>query len=202
MSQKADARRHAPATLRNRSALLQALRPLLPADGLVLEVACGTGEHAAFLAAQFPRLRWQPTDPDAGARASTDAWASTLGVSNVLPAWPLDVAAAPWPACEAASVVCINMVHIAPVSACYGLMRGCGQVLHADGTALIYGPFFEADVPPAASNLQFDAMLRAQDHAWGVRSLALMEAAAQDFGLRLRQRVVMPANNRLLVFGR
>lgn len=68
-----DARRSASAALRNRDPILAVLRRVLPARGLVLEVASGTGEHAAHFAAALPGLVFQPTDPDPAARASIDA---------------------------------------------------------------------------------------------------------------------------------
>src|SRR5829696_7624941 len=91
-------RRHAPATLRNRDAILDALRRHLPAQGAVLEVASGTGEHAVHFAAALPRLEFRPSDPDPGARASIDAWARTAGLPNLRPALALDVTAPDWEA--------------------------------------------------------------------------------------------------------
>ena len=57
-------KRHAPATQRNRDAILAILREALPPVGLVLEVASGSGEHARYFAAALPTLEWQPSDPD------------------------------------------------------------------------------------------------------------------------------------------
>ena len=92
-----DARRHAPATARNRDAILAALRQHLPARGVVLEVGSGTGEHAAHFAAALPGLAFQPSDPDPEARASTDAWAAAgARLSNLRSALALDVAAPDW----------------------------------------------------------------------------------------------------------
>jgi hypothetical protein len=42
------ARRHAPATLRNRSAIADVLETVLPSSGTVLEVASGSSERGAF----------------------------------------------------------------------------------------------------------------------------------------------------------
>src|ERR1700680_4852311 len=93
-----DARLVAPATARNREPILAILRRYMPTQGLMLEVASGTGEHAVcFGKASGPDLWFQPSDPDAAARASIDAWAKALGVRNVLPAIALDAAAEHWP---------------------------------------------------------------------------------------------------------
>ena len=69
-----DARLYAPATARNREPITAALRGILPASGVVLEIASGSGEHALHLARAFPALRFQPSDPTPEARASIAAW--------------------------------------------------------------------------------------------------------------------------------
>ena len=102
-------RRQAPAAARNREPILDVLRPHLPARGLVLEVASGSGEHAAHFAEALPHLAFQPSDPDPAARASIDAWAAS-GLANVRPALTLDAAAETWPIERADAVVCINMI--------------------------------------------------------------------------------------------
>ncbi len=55
-------------------------------------------------------------------------------------------------------------------------------------------------MPPAPSNLAFDASLRARDPAWGIRKLQDVAEVAAKAGLVLAQRHAMPANNLLLVF--
>ena len=193
------ARRHAPATLRNREAILAVLRPALPATGLVLEVASGSGEHCAFLAAALPGLTFQPSDPDPDARASTDAWCP--GQANIRPALALDAAGA-WPALRAQAVLCINMVHISPWAATLGLLRQAAAVLPAGAPLYLYGPYREGGAHTAESNAAFDASLRERNPAWGVRDLeAVAEAAAaQGFGAPAVTR--MPANNLSLLFRR
>src|SRR5258708_29352731 len=92
-----DARLYAPAALRNRASILAVLRRTLPQRGLVLEVASGTGEHAAHFAASLPGLGFQPSDPDPAARASIAAWQATEGLANLAPPLALDAASWPWP---------------------------------------------------------------------------------------------------------
>lgn len=193
-------RRHAPATARNRDPLLATLRPLLPAQGLVLEIASGTGEHAAHLAAALPHLTFQPTDPDAASRASIDAWAA--GLPNIRPALPLDAAAEDWPIAQADAILCVNMVHIAPWPATPGLMRGAAARLPPGAPLLLYGPFRRDGRHTAPSNAAFDADLRARNPAWGVRDLEAVAAAAAEHGLSAPDIHEMPANNLLLAFRR
>jgi len=192
------ARKHAPATLRNRMAIADVLRAVLPRSGTVLEIASGSGEHAAYFAGEFPALDWQPSDPDRDALTSIAAWCA--GLPNVLPPLDLDAAAASWPVSQADAVLCINMVHISPWRATLGLMAGSAQVLAVDAPLILYGPFLRDDVPTAPSNLGFDESLRARDPAWGIRSVAAVSQAATDF--TLDQTIEMPANNLMLVFRR
>ncbi len=197
-----DERRHAPATLRNRDAILAALGRHLPARGAVLEVASGTGEHAVHFAAALPHLVFRPSDPDPGARASTDAWARAAGLPNLRAALALDVTAPDWEeaAGRADVVLCINMVHIAPWAATRGLMRGAARVLPAGGVLCLYGPFRREGRHTAPSNAAFDAQLRASDPEWGVRDLEAVadEAAARGFAPPVVEE--MPANNLFVAF--
>ena len=193
-----DPRRIAPAVARNRDALLAALRKVLPNQGLVLEIASGSGEHAAHIAAALPRLTWQPSDPDADARASIDAWCSDA--PNIRPALALDATAWPWPITHADAILCVNMIHIAPWAATLGLMRGAAAILPAGGRLLLYGPFLRAKIATAPGNRDFDASLRERDPAWGIRALEAVGEAA--IGFTLDRVVEMPANNLTVVFRR
>jgi SAM-dependent methyltransferase len=196
-----DARRYAPAAQRNRDPILAVLRRHLPAHGLLLEVASGTGEHAVHVAAAFPELAVQPSDPDPGCRASIDAWAQASRLPNLRPALALDASAPDWPVAAADAVLCINMIHISPWEATEGLLRGAARLLPQGAPLILYGPYRRAGVPTAPSNEAFDAELRARDPRWGLRDLeAVAELAARDFGpLEVNE---MPANNLTLVFRR
>ncbi len=192
----------APAVARNRAPILAVLRRVLPRAGLVLEVASGSGEHAVHVAAAMPGLRWQPSDPGPAALRSIAAHARAGGLANILPPVPLDAAAPLWPVDRADAIVTINMVHIAPWSATEGLMAGAGRVLPETGPLVLYGPFREDGQPLVPSNAAFDEDLRARDPAWGVRDVAAVAEVASTCGLRLSERVEMPANNLILVFRR
>lgn len=197
-----DIRRHSPAAERNRAPILEVLRRVLPSSGTALEVASGSGQHAAHFAAALPGWQWIPSDPDPRAAASIAAWCAEAGVSNVQPALQLDVhQAPPWPGVPPGldAVFCANLLHIAPASAGPALMRGAAAHLASAGRLLVYGPFLEREVPTAPGNLAFDADLRARDPAWGLRWLHEVVADARGCGLELQERVQMPANNLLLV---
>lgn len=192
--------RTSPAAARNRDPILDVLRPRLPASGLVLEIAAGTGEHAVHLAGALPGLRWQPTDPDPEALASIAAWRVSAGLANLLPPLRLDAATPQaWPLAHADAVVNINMIHISPWQATQGLMAGAGRLLPPGGVLFLYGPYIEAGVETAPGNLAFDASLRSRNPAWGVRRLEDVAAAAASHGLTLTERISMPANNLSLI---
>ena len=195
-------KRFAPATERNREPLAAVLREILPAEGCLLEIASGTGEHAAFFAALFPRLRWQPTDPDPEALASIASWRDEAGLDNLLPPLRLDASAESWPVASADAILCVNMVHISPWEATVGLMRGAGRLLAAGAPLVLYGPYRRAGVPTAPSNEAFDESLRSRDRQWGLRELDAVAAEASSSGLRLDRVVEMPANNLTIVFRR
>lgn len=197
-----DARRFAPATARNREPILAVLERCVPEGARVLEIAAGSGEHACFFAERLPVADWQPSDPDADARASIDAWREHAGASRVLPALDLDVTAPEWPVSRADVVLCINMIHISPWAATVGLLRGASAVVPAGGVLFLYGPFRRFGAHTAPSNAEFDASLRARDPRWGVRDLEEVTQAAAHAGFSLEEIVAMPANNFSLVFRR
>jgi len=197
-----DDRLYAPAAARNRDAIAAALRDVLPASGLVLEVASGSGEHIVHLAAQWPELRFQPSDPNPDAGRSIAAWIAASGLGNVAPPLRLDASAADWPITRADAVICINMIHIAPWSASVGLMQGAAAILPKDAPLYLYGPYKRDGAHTAPSNAAFDASLRAQDPAWGVRDLGEVTALALAAGFTTPRIIAMPANNLSLVFRR
>jgi SAM-dependent methyltransferase len=195
----AEVKRHAPATERNRDVIAETLARVLPTEGLVLEVASGTGEHAVHFAKLFPALTWQPSDPDPIALASINAWRADSNVPNMRPAMLLD-ASADWPVAQADAVVCINMTHISPWAATVGLLRNVARLLPPSAVLFIYGPYKQRDVPLAESNAAFDASLRQQNAEWGLRYVDDIAEEAHKFGLRLDPVIAMPANNLSLIF--
>lgn len=193
-----------PAAARNAGPILDVLRAHLPARGRVLEIAAGSGQHAAVFAAALPGLEWTPSDPSPQARASIAAWAEAAALGNLRPPLALDVLdETTWPTEPVQAVVCANMTHISPWSATEGLMRLAGRLLPRPGGLLVlYGPYREAETPLAPSNAAFDAELKARNPAWGLRDRAEVETLARTGGLSLTARIEMPANNLMLLFRR
>lgn len=200
--------RHAPATLRNRESILAVLQRILPpaqdASRLLLEIASGTGEHAAYMAQRLPGWTWQPSDYDAGALADIDGHAGQSGCDRIRPAVQLDVQAPVWPVDKADAILCCNMIHIAPWSAAEGLVAGAARILPSGAPLILYGPFKRHGQHTAPSNAAFDAdFLRARNPEWGVRCLdSDVQPLAAQHGLDLDQVIEMPANNLTVVVRR
>lgn len=199
----ASAKRHAPATARNRDAILDVLREEL-VDGKVLEIASGTGEHAVHFARNLPSVQWQPSDPSLDALASIAAHAHDAGLQNLLAPCELDVHSDDWLAKPEGltAIVCINMVHIAPWSAAVALFAGAARCLPVDGSLILYGPYRFHGAFTASSNEAFDARLRSEDPSWGVRDVDDLDGEASRFGFRRERTLALPANNHVLVYRR
>jgi hypothetical protein len=197
-----DLRLAAPAALRNRDLILDAIRERLPPRGLVLEIASGSGQHCVRFGERLPEIVFQPSDPDPRARASIDAWIAAAGVTNVRAAIALDAAAPVWPLARADAILCFNMIHIAPWRATLGLLAGAARLLDKGAPLVLYGPYKRGGAHTSDSNAAFDRSLREENPEWGVRDLDAVEDAAIANGFSAAAVTPMPANNLTLVFTR
>ena len=201
-------KRYAPATERNRAPLLAVLQSQLPEQGVVLEIAAGSGQHAAYFAPRLAPRLWLPTDVDAANLASISEWCAEVDCDELLATqylsaldsvWAVERQALP----EAVSaIVNINMLHIAPWACCHGLFAGAKRILGDGGVVLIYGPFKQQGQHTSVSNEQFDANLRAENASWGIRDIAAVTEVALEAGFECVETIPMPANNHVLVFHR
>jgi len=195
-----DPRLFAPATQRNRDAILEVLRGVLPRTGLVLEIASGSGEHAIHFAREMPGLAFQPSDPSAKAVTSIAAWTQAAGVENVRPPLLLDAMAESWPVAAADAILCINMIHIAPWSATEGLIRHAARLLAPGAALYLYGPYRRPGRALEPGNAAFDDSLRRRNPDWGLRDLDAVATLAQAAGFGEAAVVEMPANNLSVIF--
>lgn len=200
MNSRENSARIAPAADRNKGPILEVLRRVLPASGLVLEIASGTGQHAVHFAQGLTSIEWQPSDPDAASRESIAAWSAKAALANLRPVLEFDVCASHWPVRSADAIVCINMIHISPVASTFALFDGAARVLPAGGVLVLYGPYKRGGGHTAPSNEAFDMQLRSQNPEWGVRDLEWVTQLARERGLVLAETVQMPANNLCVVF--
>jgi hypothetical protein len=197
-----DDRQYAPATLRNRDFILDVLRDVLPTTGVILEIASGSGEHIVHFARCFPKLVFQPSDPDPDARFSIPAWARATGISNVRAPIALNASEPVWPIASADGIICINMVHISPWEATIGLMRGAAAILSSGAPLYLYGPYLREGIATAPSNHAFDRSLRDRNPTWGLRDLEAVASVAHSAGFSVPVITEMPANNLSTVFRR
>jgi SAM-dependent methyltransferase len=189
-----------PAPERNKQPILEVLRRVLPAHGTVLEIASGSGQHAAFFARELPNLCFQPSDLDDENLRSIAAWVKDEARDNLLAPRRIDVTETDWGIGPVEAVFNANMIHIAPWECAEGLLRGVSRTLRAQGVLVLYGPFRLQGAHTSESNENFDSGLRARDARWGVRDAEAVIALAQSHGLEFSERVAMPANNQVLVF--
>ncbi len=190
------------ATERNRDPILEILRQILPARGLVLEIASGSGEHIVHFARALPGLQFQPSDPDPKALDSIAAWAKHEAVTNVLPPLLIDASAEAWPMEHADAIACINMIHISPWTATIGLFGNAARLLPQGGALYLYGPYRQAGVETAPSNEAFDQSLKIRNSLWGLRNLEDVAELAAAQGFSAPDITAMPANNLSVVFRR
>ncbi len=204
----ADDRLRGPAFERNHAPIWAVLAPFLQdRSGDVLEVGSGAGQHVVTYAGRSPAVTWWPSDIRPRHLASIAAWRAHAGLANVRPPLRIDLLDAAWDAAlpmpgPLLAILSINVLHISPWGVTENLLAGAGRRLAPDGRLFVYGPFRRDGVHTAPSNAAFDASLRAQDPAWGVRDTRDIAAVAECCGLRIAEMVPMPANNLTLVIGR
>lgn len=193
----------APAARRNGAAILSVLLTVLPQSGTVLEIASGTGQHAAMFGPALAPLAWLPSDPDPVQRASISAWTASVPGHAPLPPRDIDAASPSWdvsPSDRIAAIVAINLLHIAPWPVTLGLLAGAARVLPDGGPLCIYGPFMRSGRHTGPGNARFDAVLRHQDPQWGVRDLDEVTEHAVRAGLGIDRICGMPSDNLLAVY--
>ncbi|MEO0618403.1 MAG: DUF938 domain-containing protein [Pseudomonadota bacterium] len=202
------AKRDTPTFHRNHDVIVDAIRQNIQPDrvGRGLEIGSGSGQHVIGFARAWPGITWHPSDISPVNIASISAWreeATAVGVSNCMPPIHLDVMEdMPTTLGRLDVIVAINVIHIAPWAAAEGIFAIAGVSLKTDGFLYLYGPFIDRDTPTVASNLAFDARLRAEDPRWGIRALDDLDGLAETHGLSRQAAHVVPANNRVLVYAR
>mmetsp|Transcript_5318 Transcript_5318/g.13907 ORF Transcript_5318/g.13907 Transcript_5318/m.13907 type:complete len:218 (+) Transcript_5318:222-875(+) len=207
-------RLYSAAAERNRGPILDVLRPRLSEfvrkrgkAANVLEVAAGSGQHAAFLASRLGRdsvvQAWHPTDLRVETK-SVCAWVDEEEAREIVRVprelnasddeWPSN-----WRSEEITHIFVANLCHISPWAATLGLLKGAGRLIPPGGSLFVYGPFMVDQAHTASSNAAFDESLRARNESWGIRDIGAISVEAGKNGLILTEKVQMPANNFTLV---
>jgi SAM-dependent methyltransferase len=196
-----DGRIFQPHVARNRQPILDVLRPRLAPGSRVLEIGSGTGEHGWYFAKHLPQVQWQPSEPEPDRAYRADAFRRAEPLPNLAAARPLDAMANDWGIDPVDVVYAANVIHIAPWDVCRGIVEGASRHLAGGGRLMLYGPFIVGGEHTAPSNAAFSERLQARDSRWGVRALEDVAEIAERSGLKLRERVAMPANNFVVIFG-
>lgn len=186
---------------RNRHPIHGALDSRLPANGRLLEIGAGNGQHAVFMAPRFAGLDWLPTDCAEmlnGLQARLDAEPAP----NLRRARALDVRRDPWPDGPFNVVYSANTAHIMSWKAVCAMFSGVDSCLAPDGAFYLYGPFNIDGRYTSSGNEAFDHDLRDRGADMGLRDLEALESLAANHHMQLQERLEMPANNMLLVFKR
>ncbi len=167
----------------------------------VLEIASGTGQHAVHFAAQLPHLEWLCSDLEIN-HAGIRAWIDEAGRDNLHYPLNLDVRRWPWPVTAVDAVFSANCAHIMHWPVVCSMFQGVARLLTPGGLFVLYGPFNYSGAYTGPGNEAFDAQLKNQDPAMGIRDYEALEALGAGLQMVPVADHAMPANNRLLVWQR
>ncbi|MCK0139564.1 DUF938 domain-containing protein [Aliiroseovarius sp. F47248L] len=196
---RCDGRLSAPSAARNIVPILEAIGPYVPSNGVALEIASGTGEHAVAFAEAFPDTIWQPTDIDAERLISIDAWRARKGIMNMRVAQVLDATAPSWRTGPFAMAVTVNLMHLIDPAAAQAVVKGVARNLSPGGHWFLYGPFRTQGLFRSESDQAFHSVLTEHNSAIGYKDIEAIEAWAVEAGLSHVALIEMPANNLALV---
>lgn len=187
---------------RNKEPILEVLKEvILPSDRRLLEIGAGTGQHAVFLAPNFPQLEWFPTDLSPNL-FGMKKWFQEAKVQNIQAPTKLDVSKDDFPKLKFDVVFTANTLHIMHWKDCKSFMKLLGHRLREGSRAVFYGPFKYNGEFTSESNAQFDLSLKEQDPLSGIRSFEDINSNMVKNGFEIVLDQEMPANNRMLVFNR
>ncbi|HLS82426.1 MAG TPA: DUF938 domain-containing protein [Steroidobacter sp.] len=192
---------YSPAFERNRDPILAVLRQWFTEPGEVLEIGCGSGQHAVYFASRLPHLIWICTDLEESL-ADAALRLKEANLPNLRGPLRLDVREDVWPVSQARYVFSANTAHIMSWPAVDRMFAGVGRILKPDGVFCLYGPFNREGAYTSESNREFDLALRALDPDSGLRDDRELSECAARYGLDLVEDHAMPANNRTLVWKR
>lgn len=194
-----DGRLVAPSAERNAAPIRERLAEYVPASGLVLELASGTGQHIAALAKAYPYVEWQPSDISKERMGSIQAWRAHAGAENLRDPVLLD-ASDDWPVFpDLRLVYVVNLFHLIPQDDAMAVIRGAAGALVAGGYFFVYGPFRSDGAFRSEGDAKFHTSLNAQNPLIGYKDLEWIEAELCSVGLSLVAVHEMPANNLVIV---
>ena len=192
---------NAPSALRNQNAILEVISDEFQDCKAVLEIGSGTGQHAIFFASQMSWLNWQTSDLVAN-HHGINAWLEDADLDNVMAPLVLDVEEPLQTDDKFDAVFSANTAHIMSIVAVESMFRTAGRCLIGGGRFCLYGPFNQNGKFTSDSNREFDANLRSQDPAMGIRDLEILDGFAETSGLHRTSLYAMPANNMISIWSK
>ena len=156
----------------------------------------------------MPWLTWQCSD-HASHLAGIQQWLDDADLPNTPAPIALQAANEPKPHFEPElpasllpfdAVFTANSLHIMGWPEVQALFASLPQILAGQALVIVYGPFNDGGRFSSESNREFDASLRARDPRSGIRDVEAVHALAAAIGLQRIDDVVMPANNRMLIW--
>ena len=185
--------------IRNQEPIYQVLKSYFNTAGRVLELACGTAQHAVYFAERMQHLSWQPSDWAAslpGARL----WIEEASLENIQPAIVLDIQSGDWGDETYDYVYSANLVHFVSEQRVTAMFSGIGKHLKINGKLALYGPYNQNGYT-GEGNARLDQWLKTEINAEsGIKELSDIITLANHHGLQLIENHLMPANNHLLIF--
>lgn len=190
---------NAPASGRNRQPILDVINIEFGDCGSILEIGSGTGQHAVFFAAAMPWLTWQTSDL-AENHHGIRSWVADARLPNIKDPIVLDVQQPGGVNGAFDGIFSANTAHIMSLPAVRCMFNIVGRLLSNVGVFCLYGPFNQDGEFSSDSNKRFDASLRSQDPAMGIRNLEDLDEFAGSSMMQRERLYAMPANNMLAVW--
>ncbi|XP_028139355.1 methyltransferase-like 26 isoform X1 [Diabrotica virgifera virgifera] len=194
-----------PSADRNKEPILEVLKQYFDntIEGKVIEISSGTGQHAAHFAPHFPKLTFQPTENEPSLLESISAYAADTPTKNVKEPLLVNVVD-DWTKWNVSNdfdyAINVNMIHVTPFSCTIGLFKNISSVLKPGGLLVTYGAYANNGVLEPESNRQFDKSIRQRDPNCGVRDIQDIVKVSESYGIKLKEIIEMPANNKCLIW--
>lgn len=188
-----------PACQRNQEPILELLKQVIKETEhtTLLELGSGTGQHAAFLAENFPFLKWICSDMK-DKHDGIQAWINDC--KNVEGPIEIEIGKTSKLPENIDLVFTANTLHIMSWDFCQKLIELCSQSLKTNALVIIYGPFNYNGNYSSESNAEFDKWLKNRDPQSAIRDFEAIRDKMQKENFKFVNDFEMPANNRVLVF--